>query len=406
MFPLNRKYLTTAAMAAGAILHAFAGARANDVVTLGASVQLTGSSANTGRYYKDAYQFAIDKIDAAGGVKVGGKTYKLALKILDNQSNVNLSVRQYVQLVSADKVDFLLGPFASNFALSDSSVSEKYRVPMVQGGGASSEIFTRGYNYVFGTLPAADDYFASTIDMLAKLGIKGKKVALVVADDSFDASVAKGTRQHLLDAGTTIAVDRTYRSGAADFSTILTEVKAADVDAILWSGHETEALNFIRQMQSLNVNPKSFYGFTVGVPTEDFRRALGKSADYAFGMTPWLPDAKLKDRWFGDAAAFAKDYQAKFGYAPDYHAASAIADVETFAIALERAGSLDPKAVRDAIAGVSFDSVYATVKYGTNGQIALPQVVVQVQGGKLVPVFTDHFVGKALFPIPAWDKRP
>ena len=89
--------------------------QAEDIL-LGASVQLTESTANTGRYYRDGYEFAIDKINAAGGVQVGKARQKLNLKLYDNQSDVNLSVQQYVQLVSADKVNFLLGPFASNFA--------------------------------------------------------------------------------------------------------------------------------------------------------------------------------------------------------------------------------------------------------------------------------------------------
>ena len=64
---------------------------------LGASVQVTGPVANTGRYYRDAYEFAIDKINAAGGVKVAGVAHRLALKLYDNQSDVSLSVRQYTQ---------------------------------------------------------------------------------------------------------------------------------------------------------------------------------------------------------------------------------------------------------------------------------------------------------------------
>src|SRR5262249_46311890 len=95
------------ALAAGV---ASADASAQDVV-LGASVQLTGSMANTGRYYRDAYQLAVDKINAAGGVKIGGQAHRLALKLYDNQSDVSLSVRQYTQLVSQDKVALLLGPF-------------------------------------------------------------------------------------------------------------------------------------------------------------------------------------------------------------------------------------------------------------------------------------------------------
>ncbi len=378
---------------------------ADNVIKLGASVQLTGANANTGRYYRDAYNLAIDKINEAGGVKVGDKTYKLKLDILDNQSDVNLSVRQYVQLLTSDKVNFLLGPFASNFALNDSSVAEKYKVPMVQGGGASGQIFSRGYKYIFGTLPPADDYFASTIDMLKKLDPSPKSVALISADDSFDVSVAKGTRKHLKDAGMDIVLDEKFRDGGGEFSSILSQVKSKNVDAILWSGHETDALNFIRQAKSLNVNPKDFYSFTVGVPTADFRKALGKDADYAFGMTSWLPSDQLKDKWFGDAAQFADAYDKKFGYQPDYHAASGAADVETFAYAVEKAGSLDPKAVRDAIAKSDFESLYAHVKYGDNGQIDLPQIVVQIQDGKLVPIYTTKQLNEPKYPIPAWDKR-
>src|SRR5690242_21877191 len=92
-------------------------------ITLGAAVQLSGSLANTGRYYRDAYNLAVDKINEKGGVRLGGESAKLELVILDNQSDTNLSVRQYVQLVVRDKVNFLLGPFASNFALDDSSVA-------------------------------------------------------------------------------------------------------------------------------------------------------------------------------------------------------------------------------------------------------------------------------------------
>jgi branched-chain amino acid transport system substrate-binding protein len=382
-----------------------AAALAEDVITLGASVQSTGGQANTGRYYADAYQMAVDAINEKGGVKVGDKSYKLALKLYDNQSDVNLSVRQYVQLITSDKVNFLLGPFASNFALDDSSVAEKYEIPMVQGGGASGQIYARGYKYIFGTLPPAGDYYASTIEMMGKLDPKPKSVALVAADDSFDVSVAKGTREHLKAAGLDLVVDEKFAEKNADFASILSLIKSKAPDVILWSGHETEALNFIRQMKSLDVNAKDLYAFTVGVPTADFREALGNDANYAFGMTTWLPEASQKDDWFGDAAAFAEAYKAKYSYDPDYHAASAIADVETFAKAIEKAGSLEPAKVRDAIAGIEFDSIYAHIKYGGNGQIVLPQVVVQIQDGKLVPVYGTDFLNKTQYPVPAWGDR-
>lgn len=402
---MKNSKLTLLAVALSATFAAGTALADSNTITLGAAVQLTGALANTGRYYRDSYNFAIEQINAKGGVKVGGKQMKLSLKLLDNQSDVNLGVRQYVQLLTQDKVNFLLGPFSSNDALDDSSVAEKYQVPMVQGGGASGQIFARGYKYIFGTLPPAGDYYASTLEMLKELKPKAKTVALIAADDSFDVAVAKGTRKLVAAAGLQLVVDSQYSEHNSDFSSLLSLTKSKHPDVILWSGHEPEALNFIRQAKSLAVSPTLMYSFTVGVPTADFRKALGKDAEYAFGMTPWLPNAALKDEWFGDAAAFAKQYQQKFGYAPDYHAASGVADVEAFVKAIEAAGSLDPAKVRDALAKVDFNSLYGHVKFAANGQIAMPQTVIQIQDGQVVPIYSDKFLNKPRYPLPAWTKR-
>lgn len=376
----------------------------NEIV-LGASVQLTGPVANTGRYYRDAYELAVDKINEKGGVTVGGKQYTLALKLYDNQSDVNLSVRQYTQLVSKDKVNFLLGPFASNFALADSAVSEKYEIPMVQGGGASDQIFSRGFKYVFGTLAPASNYFGSTIAMLGHLKPEPKSIALLYADDSFDVSVAKGTRPLLEKAGLKATLDERYSSNASDFNTLLSQIKSSKIDAVLVAGHETEILNFIRQAKSLSIAP-SLYSFTVGVPSEDFRKALGKDADYAFGMTAWLPSPSLKDDWFGDAAQFTKAYEAKYKYTPDYHAASGASDVEAIVKAIEKAGTIEPKAVRDALAASDFHSLYGHIAFAENGQINLDQTVIQVQDGQPTAVFDgEQFMTPAKYPMPAWTKR-
>jgi len=381
------------------------GAAHAQTVVLGASVQMTGATANTGRYYRDGYQFAVERINAKGGVKLGGKQQKLELKLLDNQSDVNLSVRQYVQLVSQDKVNLLLGPFASDFALADSSIAEKYEIPMVQGGGASDQIFSRGYTYVFGTLPAATLYFESTIEAMGKLNPVPRTVALLYADDAFDVSVAKGTRDLVGKAGLKVVIDERYSSNASDFSPLLSRIRSVNPDAVLVAGHETEVLNFIRQAKSLNVSPK-IYSFTVGVPTADFRKALGPDANYAFGMTSWLPLAAHKDEYFGDAETFAKEYKAKLGYEPDYHVASAVADVEALVKAMEAAGGADPKKVRDALAKIDFPSLYGRVRFNQVGQISLPQTMIQVQNGTVVPIYAGNgFIGKPLYPMPAWNKR-
>lgn len=374
-------------------------------ISFGSAVQLTGKDANTGRYYRDAYQLVIDKINAKGGITVAGKPYTFKVSVLDNQSDSNLGVQLYTQLLTRDKVDFLLGSYSSNDVLVDSSVAEKYEVPFVQGGGASSQIFSRGYKYTFGTLPRAEDYFSSTIALMATLNPKPKTVALVVADDAFDVAVGKGTRELLTKAGFEMALDQQYTQKSSDFSSLLALVKSKAPDVLLWGGLAAEVLDEIRQAKSLDLNLKGFTSFTVGVPTADFRKALGKDAEYALGMTSWLPTAALKDDWFGDADQFNKEYIAKYNYEPDYHAAAAAAVVEVYAKAIAKAGTLEKKAVRDAIAKIEFDSLYARIKFAENGQIDIPQIAIQIQDGQVVPIHTTQLINKPRYPVPAWSKR-
>ena len=376
-----------------------------DTVTLGASLQLTGNLASTGRIYRDAYQFAVDRINAQGGVMMGEKPHKLALKILDNESDLKLATQQQADLLTKARVNFLLGPFSSNAVLAGAAAAEKYQVPMVQGGGASSQIFERGYKYVFGTLPVSTDYFRSTIAMLEQLEPKAKTVGIVSGDDSFDRTLSKETSELVKKAGLEIVLDQQYSERSPNFFNILTLIKGRAPDVILWSGHEASAINFIRQLKSRNISANLLTSFTVGVSAANFRATLGNDANYAFGMTPWLPTERLKDRWFGDAIQFAAAYEAKYGYAPDYHAAAAVAAVQAFVEAMETADSFDPVDVRDAIANLDFESIYGRVHFGDNGQITMPQTVIQIQGDKVIEIFTDKFINQPLYPVPAWDKR-
>jgi branched-chain amino acid transport system substrate-binding protein len=240
---------------------------------------------------------------------------------------------------------------------------------------------------------------------MGTLSPKPKTVALVVADDAFDVAVGKGTRDLLTKAGLEIVLDQQYTQKSSDFSSLLALVKSKSPDVILWGGLAAEVLDEIRQAKSLDLNPKGFTSFTVGVPTADFRKALGKDAEYAFGMTSWLPTTALKDDWFGDADQFNKEYIAKYGYEPDYHAAAAASVVEIYAKALAKAGTLDKKAVRDMIAKIEFDSLYAHIKFAENGQIDIPQIAIQIQDGEVVPIYTDHLINKPRYPVPAWSKR-
>jgi branched-chain amino acid transport system substrate-binding protein len=77
-----------------------------------------------------------------------------------------------------------------------------------------------------------------------------------------------------------------------------------------------------------------------------------------------------------------------------------------YKFAIEKANSLDPKKVRDALASLDVETLYGRVKFDETGQIAMSQVLIQIQDGKVVPVYAaGKFVGKPIYPMPKWSQR-
>jgi branched-chain amino acid transport system substrate-binding protein len=376
-----------------------------DEIVLGSAISQTGKYAREGKFYVDAYTLTVDAVNKAGGVKIGGKPYKLTLKLYDDQSDPNLSVRLFTRLVTSDKVNFLLGPYSSGITIPASAVSEKYEIPMVQGGGASGKIFDRGYKYIFGTLPKAEFYFQAAIEAAAKFTPRAQTAALLYSNEAFDRSVADGARQWLKEQKVDKVYDEEYQPSTQDFTSVLAVLKSKSPDLVLVAGHEENALNFIRQAQAADMAPKMMV-FTVGPPTADFRKTLGKAAEYVFGITPWLPDMDVGGEIFKSARDFSKQFKERFGYEADYHVASGAADVLVYKAAIEKAQSLEAKKVRDALAGVDVETLYGRVKFEPTGQIAMGQVLVQIQEGKVVPVYAfGKMLAKPAYPAPKWSTR-
>lgn len=376
-----------------------------DTVSLGASIPVTGLLAKTGLYYRDAYQLAVERINSSGGISVAGAHRKLALTLLDNESDSKLALQQHEDLASG-QVDFLLGSYTGFDVLAGSSVAETRRIPMVQAGASTSRMFRRGNKYVFGMLPAGENVFRSTIEMMQRLTPKPRTVGLVVGDDPSGIDVANGTRARLSEAGLELVLLQQYSGRSPNFYNILTLVETRAPDVLLWSGQEAAASSFLREARSRDISPKLFLSLSTVGTSASFLATLGKDADYLFGMTPWLPEARLKDRWFGDAEQFASAFKQQFAYPPDYHAAAAVAAVEALAVAIEKAGSIDANRVRDALARLDFDSLYGRVHFADNGQIDIPQKVIQIQNGQVVEIYTDRFVNEPLYPTPARNHRP
>ena len=376
---------------------------AKDVIKLGCAISFTGKKSRSGKLYVDAYNLAVERINKNGGIEVGGKKYKLEIIYYDDKSEATESSRLVEKLISEDKVDFLLGPYSSGITIPDSLVARRYRIPMIEGGGASGKIFSRGNKYIFGLLPAAGEYFKSTLEFLKTVNPTPKTIAILFADDKFDISVAEGTKKIADNMGYEIVIYEKYAEGTSDFTSALTKIKAKNPDVVLVAGHTEESLNFTQQAKELNVNPKMI-SLTVGPSEADFRKALGKDANYIYGVASWSTQMNFKGYIFNDTKEFIKIFEEKYGYEPDYHNAAGIACVAVIKNAIEKAGTLDREKVRNAIASTKLDTIYGRVQFNPNGQIKGTSVVLQILDNKIYEVY-PHEHKKPVYPVPTWKQR-
>jgi branched-chain amino acid transport system substrate-binding protein len=381
---------------------------ADGTIVFGAALAATGSTAREGELTKEGYEFWKDYCNSHGGMKVGGKAYKVDIKYADDESNPQTAARLVEKFVSEDKVNFILGPYGSANSATAAAVVERLKVPMVEGNGAAQSIFNQGFKYTFAVLAPGTKYLQGILEMAQTLKPKPKTVAIATANDAFSVEVGGGAAAYATAHGMSVIYNNKYPANTTDVSAVVSAIKALNPDIILNGGHLDEALLLQRTFKEQNVNAKIF-GYSVGPDTPDYRKTLGKDANWVFGGTQWSPTAKYQGApgFITDSKVYAAAFNKKYGHVPDYHNAESTAACLAFQYAIEKAGSLDPLKVRDALQALDVVTFYGILKFDSRGiNMYKPMAVNQIQNGNLMTVWPLGVQNaKPMYPTPAWDKR-
>lgn len=143
----------------------------------GTPISLTGATSTEGQLTLEGYKLWAKEVNAHGGIKVGKTTYQVQLKYYDDGSSPTKSAQLTQQLITSDKVNFLLGPYGTAAALQDEAIAEQYKIPMVEGTGAAKAIFSKGFHYIFGVLSPASEY--------AKVMLQAKPTQMMLVHPNF-----------------------------------------------------------------------------------------------------------------------------------------------------------------------------------------------------------------------------
>jgi branched-chain amino acid transport system substrate-binding protein len=366
-------------------------------ILIGAAISTTGSNGRTGLYQQEAYLLWEEQTNAGAGL-LGRPVHMI---LYDDQSDPATGARLYERLLTEDNVDLILGPYSSSVTQAVAQVTERAGQPMLAAGASASDIWARGYQYVFGVYSVAEDYFKSIVLDIAPA--QGYKTAAIIYEDTlFPTSTANGAAAHCQTAGIEVLVNEKYPAKATDVSSVLTKVRDANPDMLIGGSYLPDSVLITRQAKELGVNPKLF-AFSVGAAQPDFVESLGADADYVLGPTMWEPQIDTPGN-----PEFVAAYQAKFDREPDYHSAAGYAACQVLAAAVNEVGGLDLDAIRDALLALQMPTVLpGQFQVDENGkQIGHIPLTIQWQDGeKLIVAPEDFAEGELRLPTPPWDQR-
>ena len=135
-------------------------------ITIGFTVSKTGAlNVDSTEQYR-GFELWRDQINAAGGFKAGGKSYKVQFTSYDDESNSKRVQQLYTRLILEDKADFLFSPYSSPLTSTASVVTEQYGKIMLTSGAAEGKTYTLGNHFLFQMFAPAPEYLKVALDAL------------------------------------------------------------------------------------------------------------------------------------------------------------------------------------------------------------------------------------------------
>jgi len=383
-----------------------------DKVVIGVAHTLTGPAAAACRLHHAYYYMIIEDYNAKGGLYVPeyGKRLPIELKEYDDKNSIDTMLTLVEKLIIEDKVDLLFAPWGTAFNFAVFPLTERYRYPLVAltfGSEIAAEKMRRGeFKYAFSVLGLPSETgkeIADLFEYIDKRMTPIKRVGIIYHSDQHGVEYSGAIFSHLVMRGIEVPVHQSYPPDIADFTPLISTLRAANVDVVILCGYMEGAL-FVHQCKAQNFNPKLiFIGPTMEVPGLVFG---------PFGFTPKdLIGVCYYDGWPATAykdpklKAWAEDHKRRIGDYPFPASATFYAGLECLFKAVEKHG-LDRDKIRDALVTETFDTIVGKFKFrqGYSAQCELAGTITQWQGGTMMEVIWPPEAASAsiICPKPAW----
>jgi len=358
------------------ILFVSAAARAAEPIRVGLSVALTGGVAPIGKQVLAALQIWRDDVNAKGGLL--GRPVELVY--YDDQSNPQNVPGLYTKLIEVDKVDLLIGPYATNMVAPAIPVLMQYHKTTIGilANAANSKFHYDQYFSMLPTGPEPKKSFAyGFFELAAAQKPRPKTVAIVAADAEFAQNAADGARETIKQiGGFQVVTDQKYPPSTTDYTPIIRAVAALNPDIVYVAAYPPDSVGIVRAANEVGLTPKMFGGTFIGLLVTPIKAQLGPLMNGIVNNEVFLPAPSLVFPGTRDVLAkyqaIAKEQKIDpmgWAFAPIGYAAG-----QVLAEAVEGAKTLDQVKLAAYMRGHSFSTVVGPIKFGKDGEWAKSRV--------------------------------
>ncbi len=356
-------------VAAGlAMAPAPASAQSGEPIKIGFSMSLTGPLAANGKQALLGAKIWEEETNAKGGLL--GRPVRLVN--YDDQSNPATVPGIYTKLLDVDKVDLVVGGYATNMnapALPVVMQKQKTYISLF-ALDVNSEFHYPKYFSMLPTGPNTKESFTEGFfQVAAAQNPKPTTIALAAEDAEFSRNACEGARNNVKTYGFKIVYDRTYPPSTTDFSPIIRALQAANPDLVVICSYPLSSVGMLLAAGEIGFKPKMMGGAMVGLQATVFKDKLKSKLNGIVNYETWVPTPKL----MAPAADFFKKYQARaasegvdpLGY---YLGGWGYAYLQVLGDAVEGSKSINDDKIADYLRSHEFKTIMADVRFGKNGE--------------------------------------
>jgi branched-chain amino acid transport system substrate-binding protein len=348
------------------------------IIRIGGVACLTGAAATYGASTRNGCVLAFQAVNDAGGIDIGGENYLIRYIFEDDQGSPEVAANAFRKLIDQDEVSAIIGSVMSSCTLAGAPIAQDAGVPTISPTSTAVQV-TRTGDYIFRSC-FLDPFQGAVVATFSTEDLKAKTAAVIFDNaNDYTKGLAEAFRESFEKLGGKVVAYESFtdESKTVDFSAQLTKIKSANPDVVFLDAYYSAAALMAKQARGLGITVP-FVGAD-GWDSAEFTKLGGEAVEGGYFCNHYSPEDPRPI-----VQNFVKKYAETYGATPDALATLAYDAALILIDSLQRAGSLDGAAIRDAISATDLECVSGQITFDEFGDPLKKAAIIKVQDGKFV----------------------